>query len=378
MFDHISADRFLLAVGNGTWVALLLASLAGSVALYVYASNVLRKYIRIAINIIDDVAFVPPNGKGEEGDPPGELVHFRAADGHSLEGRMHQGMRSRAVRSTIIFAHEFGSDRTSCLNYCRALIDGGFDVFAFDFRGHGASPSEEGYQPRQWATDREQADMLGAIAYVESLHQEQGESRNIGLYGISRGGAAAILATAGLDNVGAVVTDGAFSSDHTLEYLIRRFATIFARIRVVAENHHPLFWRFLRWLLFRECRRRFNCRFLSVRKAIRRLGNRPILMIHGEKDSYVPVALARALYDQAPGPKTLWIVPGAKHNQCVLEDREEYSRRLLSFFVAHLSTDVEETIPIVEVAKPQFAAAVEESLYPPMRATALIHNQSNN
>ena len=237
----------------------------------------------------------------------------------------------------VVFGHEFGSDRTSCLRYCRPLLDAGYDVFAFDFRGHGLSAPEEGYRPRQWPSDRERADMLGAIVFVSEYLEQHDRPRGIGLFGISRGGGAAILAAAEVDNVRAIVTDGAFSSDTTLEYLMRRFATIFARIRVVAKNHPPVFWRFLRWLLFRECHRKFGCRFPSVRKAVVRMGAKPILLIHGEKDSYIPIAQSQMLYDLAPGPKALWIVPGAKHNQSVIVRPEEYARRLTSFFDEHLT-----------------------------------------
>jgi fermentation-respiration switch protein FrsA (DUF1100 family) len=179
--------------------------------------------------------------------------------------------------------------------------------------------------------------MLGAIAFIGSWLEQHGRPRDVGLFGISRGGGAAILASLGIDDVRAIVTDGAFSTDTEIEYLMRRFATIFAKIRIVAENHPPTFWRFLRWLLFREYRRKFRCQFPSVRKACVRLGRKPILLIHGEKDSYIPIAQSQALYDLTEGPKYLWIVPGAKHNQSIVVRPKEYARRVLAFFGEHLA-----------------------------------------
>ena len=120
--------------------------------------------------------------------------------------------------------------------------------------------------PRWLASDREQADLAGAIQFARRWLAENERPTQLGLFGVSRGGGAAILAATSEPDVAAIVTDGVFSGDLTLEYLMRRFATIFARIRVVAENHPPLFWRFLRWLLFRECARQFGCRFPSVRR----------------------------------------------------------------------------------------------------------------
>jgi len=84
----------------------------------------------------------------------------------------------------------------------------------------------------------------------------------------------------------------------------------------------------LRWLLFRECRRKLNCEFPSVRKALRAMqAPRPTLFIHGQRDSYIPVGQSQLLYKAAPGPKSLWAVPGAKHNQSVIIRPEYYEAR---------------------------------------------------
>lgn len=323
---------WMWTLGGASAIALILGGLL------IYPALILRRYVRIMINILDDVAPTPENGCNDNQLWNGEEVSFRAVDGHRLEGTIlpHRDADSLPL-GMVVFAHEFGTDRACCLRYCRPLLDAGYDVFSFDFRGHGASAPEEGYRPRQWPSDRERDDMLGAIAFISSYLEQEDRPCDIGVFGISRGGGAAILAAAAVENVRAIVTDGAFSSDTTLEYLMRRFATIFARIRVVAENHPPVFWRFLRWLLFRECARRFNCRFPSVRKAVVRMGSKPILLIHGEKDSYIPIAQSQALYRLAAGPKSLWSVAGAGHNKSVLVAPKVYADRVLRFFDEHLA-----------------------------------------
>ncbi|MFQ5590071.1 MAG: alpha/beta hydrolase [Phycisphaerae bacterium] len=302
------------------------------------ARTILHKYVRIMIAILDDHAPVVENGGNDGADLVGEEISFQAADGHPLEGVVITGDAPASPAGMIIFAHEFGSDRSSCKYYCRPLLQRGYDVFSFDFRGHGSSPAEPGYRPRQWPTDRECSDMLGAIACMESYLKERGRVPCVGLFGPSRGACAALLASVGVGSVRAIVTDGAFSSDATLEYLMKRFATIFARVRVVAANHPAVFWRFMRWMVFRECRRRFNCDFPSVRKALVRLGRTPILFIHGEKDSCVPVGQSQMLYKLARGPKELWVVRGAKHNQSILVDPDTYARKVIKFFNEYLPT----------------------------------------
>lgn len=219
--------------------------------------------------------------------------------------------------------------------------------------------------------------MLGAIAFVGSYLEHQGRPRDVGLFGISRGGGAAILAAVGLDSVKAILVDGAFSSDSTLEYLMKRFATTFARIRIVAQYHPPVVWRFLRWAAFRECQRRFRCRYPSVRKALARLGGKPVLFVHGEKDSYIPVSQSQSLYELSDGPKSLWIVPGAKHNQSILVAPEAYARRAVRFFGRYLAGDSnDEMIPASRPAHAVCDASSFETARQGRRSRAVVERAS--
>jgi len=355
--------------------------------LLAYPAIVVRKYVRILINLLDDHAPANVNGNGNgnghgngNGDAvfrAGEDVRFRAVDGHLLEGVVLGGAKYQPSKGMIIFAHEVGSDRRSGFRYCRPLLDAGFDVFLFDFRGHGMSAPEEGYRPRQWPSDREQADMLGAIAFAGSYLEQRGRPRDVGLFGISRGGGAAILASVGLDSVKAILVDGAFSSDCTLEYLMKRFAATFARIRIVARNHPPVVWRFFRWAAFRECQRRFRCRYPSVRKALARLGRKPILFVHGEKDSYIPISQSQSLYELSDGPKSLWIVPGAKHNQSILVAPDAYSRRAVLFFGKYLAGDSnDEIIASSRSAHARYDVPSFETARPGSRSHAVVERAS--
>lgn len=329
-------------LGLVDWPWVWLCSVAGFLLLFVYPLAVVRKYIRILVDRFDG-DFPQTRHDDDSGESTlrdGHSVQFHAVDGHPVEGVILSGKSGMPQRGMIVFAHEVGSDRRSGPKYCRALLDAGFDVFLFDFRGHGRTKPEEGYRPLQWPTDREQADMLGAIAFIGTYLERKGRPREVGLFGLSRGAAAAIIASAETDGVAGIIADGVFSSDLTLEFLMKRFARIFVRIRFVAENHPRIVWQFLRWMAFRECERRYKCRFPSVRKALLRLRNTPILFIHGEKDSYIPIVQTKALYDLASGPKYLWIVPQAKHNQNVLVAPNEYASRVVRFFREHLAGEV--------------------------------------
>ena len=97
-----------------------------------------------------------------------------------------------------------------------------------------------------------------------------------------------------------------------------------------------VFWRFLRWTLMCMARREFGVRFPSVRKSILRMTPRPILFIHGQNDSYLPVDQSRLLYTLAGQPKWFWIAPDARHNQAVIRHPEQYEQRTTTFFLRHL------------------------------------------
>jgi fermentation-respiration switch protein FrsA (DUF1100 family) len=66
-------------------------------------------------------------------------------------------------------------------------------------------------------------------------------------------------------------------------------------------------------------------------------GDRPLLLIHGEADSIVPVRQARALAD-AIGPScTVITLSGVEHVRAYRSDPEGYIATVASFFREHLA-----------------------------------------
>jgi pimeloyl-ACP methyl ester carboxylesterase len=325
ILDFMTRNWALLSIGPTLLVLVLVPWL------------VLRKYLKIALNIVGDT--IPPLGMGLRDFTrlEGEVVDFRAFDGLRLRGMFLFGNASSGPKGMIIFAHEFQSDMYSCARYCRGLLEAGYDIFSFDFRCHGGSSVEEGYRPLQWCTDRELSDILGAIAHVEDWLEQQGRPKDIGLFGICRGAAATLLATWHNTAIRAVLVDGAFSTDKIIEHFMKHWAGIFAKVRFVYENHPPVFWRFMRWMLFRLCRRKLGIKLLSVRKALLGMEPRPIFFIHGEKDGYIPVDQTRMLYATAKDPKFLWIVPRASHNQSTMVAPRQYAEKTAMFFDCFLA-----------------------------------------
>ncbi len=80
------------------------------------------------------------------------------------------------------------------------------------------------------------------------------------------------------------------------------------------------------------CRLRFGWDFdeASALTAISQC-HLPMLFIHGDADTYVPTRMVYELYQAKPEPKSLWVVPNAKHATSYRDNQTEYTRRVQSF-----------------------------------------------
>src|SRR5207237_767607 len=142
---------------------------------------------------------------------------------------------------------------------------------------------------------------------------------------------AGLIAASGDPFVRCFVTDGLFGTFTTLMPYMRQWFRIY-------NTYFPLAlipdW-YVRWIGrigLRRIERERNCRFPFLEEAMRQLAPRPLLMIHGDADTYIKPDMARALFNLADGPRDLWLVPAAKHNQALHVAGEEYRQRVLRFF----------------------------------------------
>lgn len=323
------------------WAALAIAITCAS--LLIAAMWLLGYYVRICLQIFVDT---PPPMSHKPRDfqqQEGEIVRFRSFDGTSLRGMLLPRDTGVDYKGTIVFCHEYGSDMYSCARYTRPLMESGYDIFTFDFRGHGESSSLD-YRPVQWPSDKELGDALGACAYIQTQLQEENRPLDIGLFGISRGAGSGLLAAASDLRIKAIVCDGAFSTDTTLVALMKRWASIFEAIKVIKTSYPEVFWKLLLWLLMRFAQPKLGRRFPSVRKALKEMAPRAIFFIHGRRDSYIQVDQTELLHATAPEPKYMWIVEKAKHNQAAIIAPQAYAKRTVAFFDKYLcDKDVSES-----------------------------------
>jgi pimeloyl-ACP methyl ester carboxylesterase len=262
-------------------------------------------------------------------EPGGEEVRFTTPDGLTLEGTYYAA-RTPQRAGVVVFCHEFLGDRWSFQPYTDELRDLGFDLFTFDFRNHGTSAVDSRYKPLQWVSDLELVDLRAAIDHLRSRPDR--DPAGVGLFGISRGGGAALCVAAQDPSIWGVVTDGAFPTRGTMLAYILRWAEIYVGSETLWRRMPIWMFAFAGWAGRMSSQARLGRQYPDMERAVGRLAPRPWLMIHGEKDAYIRPEIAEELFVRAREPKDLWIVPGAKHNRCRELEPDVYRLRIVDFF----------------------------------------------
>jgi pimeloyl-ACP methyl ester carboxylesterase len=266
----------------------------------------------------------------------GNDVRFPARDGTLLAGTFVTSP-ARNPAPCIIFGHTFGADRHEASRAVSFLPPAGFHVFAFDFRGHGESLSDDDYSPERWVTPRERDDLLAAVAYCTG-RPDVAEGA-IGLFGLSRGANAALCSAALHPSVKALVVESAFSTRELLKMHVKKRAPIYVQLPWLWRHFPDVLFTLVTDLSLWVMRLMLGRRYLSVKRAVTSLNGRPCFFIHGDRDPYIDRSLAESLYARAGEPKSYWVVPGARHNEGLLAAPETYKERVVTFFRQNMGSE---------------------------------------
>lgn len=93
----------------------------------------------------------------------------------------------------------------------------------------------------------------------------------------------------------------------------------------------------LMWTTSALCRMRYGWSFdeASPLKQVARC-HKPMLFIHGNRDTFVPTRMVYPLYAAKPQPKELWIADGSEHAKAYTDHPQEYTSRVRSFLAKWL------------------------------------------
>ncbi len=243
---------------------------------------------------------------------PAEALFLTTSDGLRLAAWF---VRHAQPTGLLLMLHGYGASKEDLLDIARALHEqGSFHLLLLDSRGHGASEGSTisfGH--------KEILDVRAALEFASSHPECQGLP--IGCYGVSMGGAVALLAAAQWEIIQAVVTDSTYADLPSTIARIQRLTYHIPRIP-------------LGQLAIWGAQLRLGCRVrnLSPAAVVGRVSPRPVLLIHGTQDPTTPKEEAVALYDAAKEPKELWLIEGAEHVAGFYQHPQEYTRRITGFF----------------------------------------------
>jgi hypothetical protein len=214
-----------------------------------------------------------------------EDVYFESGDGVHLHGWFLPAQAP--AQGTIFFLHGNAENISTHIGAVYWLPNQHFNVFIFDYRGYGFSEGAPS--------------LPGAIADVESafkwlLARKDIDPKRIVVFGQSLGGSLATYFTATTphrSSIRALVIESAFSS-----------------YRDIAREKLASFW--LTWPLQYPLSWTVEDDASPIR-VIGKVSPIPLLVIHGDADSIVPIVHGRRLYDAAGEPKEFWTVAGGNH-----------------------------------------------------------------
>jgi fermentation-respiration switch protein FrsA (DUF1100 family) len=165
----------------------------------------------------------------------------------------------------------------------------GFNVFIFDYRGYGGSEGSPSLEGAQMDID---------AAMETLLSRSDIDSKRVVMYGQSLGGALAAYYVAHSprrDQLRGLILESAFSD--------------YIDIARETATNHWFTWPF-QWIPLLSVDDHF-----SPLPGMANISPVPLLILHGDRDTIVPMHHGQRLYDAAREPKQLWIVPGAGHIQ---------------------------------------------------------------
>ena len=213
---------------------------------------------------------------------------------------------------------------TAFFGHARLLLDEGYASILLEMRAHGESEGDVialGFKEYQ--------DTRAVVDYIRSDPRYVGTP--IVVYGLSMGGAVAINSIGQIPEIDALISLSAYSAWDDL------FLDNMGASGLVAAVQQP----FVR--LYTGIKYGWANRTINPKDEIRKLGNRPALLIHSRGDTQVPYANFERLVERAPAHVETWTREGDLHfivqDDLFLTPHEdtEYAERILKFLNGHFA-----------------------------------------
>jgi pimeloyl-ACP methyl ester carboxylesterase len=236
-------------------------------------------------------------------------LSFQLPDGTSRDGWYFPGLRGAPA---ILVCHGYLSQRADVLTLVTALQDHQFNVFLFDFSGHGTSPrgTTLGY--------KETAELRAAVQGLST--RDDVDPQRIGLWGVDLGGYAVLEEATSDPHIAAIAVDNAYPDPRTM-----------MQIQVKHSGLGVIPWvdRFTDFGF-----RMANYPYRDTPSVMTRLGmmkTMPKLFI-ASNDQPDLAAQTLNIFAAAPGPKQLQR-DQASYANMTDDDRKNYENQIVTFFL---------------------------------------------
>jgi fermentation-respiration switch protein FrsA (DUF1100 family) len=239
-----------------------------------------------------------------------ENVSWRSFDNTTLRGWFIPAGDSER---TAIVCHGMMDTKSGMMPFVQALHEGGYNVLAFDMRGHGESD--------RWTVTygaHESRDIIAGVNFLAHAHPESAK-RVVGV-GWSMGAASLILATARDPRIEALHIDAPYARTSDMA-------------RHIGEQIPTLLrgWSYYGGLIIGSIETGVNLFRFNTIDAVRRISPRPVMIIHGTKDGVVPFEQGEKVFGAAENPKSFHAVPGAGHCETISIEGRQYTDRMITF-----------------------------------------------
>lgn len=247
----------------------------------------------------------------EQGTPADRGMAYQPASIPSVAGKRLSAWLLPVAESdsSLIILHGWGGNAELMLPMAQPFHKAGINVLLIDARNHGNSDGDTFSSLPRFAEDLDHA-----IAWLRQQYPQR--ARRLALLGHSVGAGAALLSASRTRDLDAVISISAFAHP---EWMMKRY---------LQRLHLPtpllnLVLRYVQWVI--------GHRFSEIApiSTVCRI-DCPILLVHGQADSTVPVEDARAIADGCPGAALRLIEIGEAAHDSV-EKIEQHAQELVQF-----------------------------------------------
>ncbi len=238
---------------------------------------------------------------------PYEPLNLKSPYGYMIKGRIYPNDSNRF----IIIVHGITMNIYGALKYLPFFYKKGFNVVVFDLRNHGETGGD--------TTTYGHFEKWDLSTVTDHLYRVYGNEISVGVHGESMGGTISMLNMAMDKRIRYGIIDCAFSDLPELLLLkLQQDSRLKSKKLIAFVN------------LFIKIRAGFSIEDVSPLKELPTI-HQPILFIHGDQDTYVPMSMTKAMYAFKMDKKYMYIANGGEHATSMAVDPERYNMEITAF-----------------------------------------------